>query len=121
MYQRTARAITSSGKAWSEKALVERTVKRRPHTLHRQRWPPNRVDPSFRVRSFPHPIHVIASPFPHNPRLVIVLPISLQQNQTGSLAAGQVRADATDSVPCLSTGSRCTVSLLRRPWCVDTS
>jgi hypothetical protein len=60
-----ARAMTSSGKPWREKALVERAVKRRPQSLHRQRWPPKRVSPSFRVRSLPHRIHVIASPFRH--------------------------------------------------------
>ena len=53
----------------SEKALVERAdalwAKRRPQSSHRQRWPPKRVSPSFRVRSLPHRIHVIASPFRH--------------------------------------------------------
>ncbi len=63
MYQCTARAITSPGKAWWEKALVERDVKRRPHTLQRQHCPPSRVCPSLRIRSLPHRMHFMASAF----------------------------------------------------------
>jgi hypothetical protein len=59
----TARAITSPGKAWWEKALVERDVKRRPHTLQRQHCPPSRVCPSLRIRSLPHRMHFMASAF----------------------------------------------------------
>ena len=47
------RAITSSGKPWLVKALVERAVKRRPQAVHRHRCPPSRVCPSRRVVSLP--------------------------------------------------------------------
>ena len=39
------------------KALVDRAVHRRQHTLQRQRWPPSRVCPSCRVRALAHRTH----------------------------------------------------------------
>ena len=56
-YQRTTRAMTSSGKPCCEKALVDRAVKRRPQSLQRHRCGPSRVCPSLRVRLRPHRMH----------------------------------------------------------------
>src|SRR5215472_15285984 len=39
--------MLSSGKARPENAELERRVKRRPHRLQRNRWPPSSVVPSF--------------------------------------------------------------------------
>ncbi len=55
--------MASSGKAWCEKALVERAVTRRLQSVQRQRWPPRRVCPSLRVRSLLHRMHRMTSAF----------------------------------------------------------
>lgn len=63
-----------------EKVLLERAVKRRRHSLQRQRWPPNRVRPSRRVALLSHWIHCIGSLFHLYQRLSTVLHTRLQQN-----------------------------------------
>jgi hypothetical protein len=64
-----------------EKALLERAVKRRRHSLQRQRWPPNCVHPSRRVALLPHLTHCIGSLFHPCHRLSTVLHTRLQQNR----------------------------------------
>src|SRR5688572_22260579 len=55
--------MSPSAKPCRENALLERTVKRRPHGEQRQRCPPRRVCPSRRVLPLPHRTHALATPF----------------------------------------------------------
>src|SRR5437899_9767093 len=62
--------MMSSAKARPEKAELERRVKRRPQRLHRKRWPPSTVVPSF-VTTFElqrgHSIDALSSPSAYTP------------------------------------------------------
>src|SRR5262249_4301732 len=82
--------MMSSGKARPEKAELERRVKRRPHRLQRNPWPPSSGGPSFVTRTAFQRRHAINTPA----CCQAIRPIPLQENRAeqGSTAFRIVRA-----------------------------